>query len=218
MKTIVKNKVFRQKRGETILEVIIALFVIVLGSGAATVLIVSAIQANTFSKDNLVALNLAVESVEAMRNIRDSNWLKYSYDKDACWNLKPGVVLAGILCDTNVDNLIPQGPRSINLSPGSGYWWDLSNTIVNPLNLSDTSAGYLASNESYRLGYNADGVFVPNSVAPEPSKFYRMVNIDYGGSPPQSATNMRITTLVQWKTGNTVHQVELQSYLTNYQN
>ena len=71
-----------KRKAETLLEVIIAIFVVALGTTTASTLIISAIQANTFSKDNLVALNLAVEGIEAVRNIRDTNWLKFGFDKE----------------------------------------------------------------------------------------------------------------------------------------
>jgi len=77
------------RRAESLVEVIISIFIVAMGSGVATSLIISALQSNSFSRDNLIATNLAVEGIEAMRAIRDANWLKFSSDKEKCWDMRP---------------------------------------------------------------------------------------------------------------------------------
>lgn len=67
-------------------EVIISIFIIGLAASVATGMIVMAISANRVSKNRMIATNLAREGIEAVRNIRDSNWLQYSSNKDECWN------------------------------------------------------------------------------------------------------------------------------------
>lgn len=63
------------KNGFTLLEVIIAITVITAGLAGALVLIGHSIASATAVRDRLVAVNLAQEGVEVVRNIRDSNWL-----------------------------------------------------------------------------------------------------------------------------------------------
>lgn len=227
------------KKGESLVEVIIAIFVVALGSGVATSLIVSALQANQFSRDNLVALNLAVEGVEAIRAIRDADWVKFSYDKPGCWNMRPEVsdcqsspapIAAG---NYTVD---------LDLTPNK-YGWNLpSPPIGAALNL-DSPAG----NDSYRLGYydinisvDSDGLgginddhdvlatkgipSLPMGVASSgDSPYYRMINVSYasGGtcdtSTGENCEEMDVTSTVQWRSQAVTHKVVISGKLTDYQ-
>ena len=78
IKKLLKLVGSKKSRGETLLEVIVALLVLTIGSASATSLIVTSIRANQFNKDSLIALNLAQEGIEYMRNLRDTNWIKFS--------------------------------------------------------------------------------------------------------------------------------------------
>lgn len=229
-----------QKPAESLVEVVIAVFVVALGSGAATSLIINAIQANSFSKDSLVALNLAVEGIEAMRDIRDTNWIKFGYDKANCWNVLPGSVSAPGFDCTAAANKIGVGAAStyysVDLNP-TNYSWSLPTKIDNAL---DLSTPLLATNDRYRLGFvdlNGTGdkdiyvtaPFITSTVLPTvgfagsssgDSKFYRMIEISYDGSgDPATAPLpdvMNVTSTVQWLQ-NGVHTVELSISLSNYQ-
>ncbi|MBI2463363.1 hypothetical protein HYV57_00200 [Candidatus Peregrinibacteria bacterium] len=74
------------KSGISLLEVIIAVFIVVIAAIAATAIITSSFQINRISKNKMIAANLAREGIEGVRNIRDSNWLRYSSIRDECWN------------------------------------------------------------------------------------------------------------------------------------
>ncbi len=41
------------------------------------------------AKNRIIAINIAREGVEAMRNIRDTNWLKFQSRRRQCWNNLP---------------------------------------------------------------------------------------------------------------------------------
>ncbi len=41
------------------------------------------------AKNRVVAVNIAREGIEAMRNIRDTNWLKFATKRRQCWNFAP---------------------------------------------------------------------------------------------------------------------------------
>ncbi len=228
-----KNITFVRKRsGETILEVIMALFIVATGSATATTLIVNSLQSNAFSRDNLMALNLAVEGLESVRNVRDGNWLKFGYDKTNCWNMMPSVDGApATVCAA--DDLIPAGNYAASLDT-STMAWNLTAVATAAMDLSSATV----NNDPYRLylldldsDVDSDGdgdktndrdLYVDDSAkgaASPASSFYRMITIGYPtgtASPPEGATEMTITCLVQWKT-NTVHQVKMQTRLTNYQ-
>jgi len=74
------------KRGFTIVEVIIAIFVIlvgILGAFSATRQIISYI---SFSNSKLSATYLAQEGIEIVRNIRDTNWLEGENWDNGLWS------------------------------------------------------------------------------------------------------------------------------------
>lgn len=225
----------KQKRAETLVEVIMAIFIILIGSGAATVLIVSSMQANTFNKDNLVGMNLAVEGMEAVRIIRDTNWIKFSYDKANCWNMHPDTTVGDNCLDPN--NIIAADNYTINLNP-TNYSWTLTSEGI-PLDLKNLDA---ASNENYRMVFidtddgfdsNSNGVLTDDTdlmvskeganlaftqaLMPETgqTRFYRMITISYPNAPDMDIMN--VESLVQWRTSSAVvHQVKLSSSLTNF--
>lgn len=220
------------KKGESLVEVIMAIFVVAMGSAVATSLIISALQSNQFSRDNLIALNLAVEGIEAMRAIRDSNWLKYSYDKPNCWNLFPDPSV--ITCNDPAAKPIPADKYTVDLS-NSQYGWSLTAVGGSGLDLSVPMG-----NDNYRLKYydvdiskDSDGDGFPtkdkdllasvNSTLPsggtalDVSRFYRMVELSYPGCVTSPCEDMDIVSKVQWISQGVVHQVVLNSKLTNYQ-
>lgn len=63
------------QQGQTIIEAVVATFMIVVALGATLSLAVIAIRTARDSRDKVVATNLAREAVEAVRALRDTNWL-----------------------------------------------------------------------------------------------------------------------------------------------
>ena len=83
------RSIFRHTKGETILETMIAMTILSLGITMTTTIIASSLRNINASKNRVIAVNIAREGIEAMRNIRDTNWLKYSSKKRDCWNHNP---------------------------------------------------------------------------------------------------------------------------------
>ena len=69
------------KRGFTILEVIVAIFVLTVAVGGSFVLIQQTLIAASLAQSKLAAHYLAQEGIEIVRNIRDTNWLKQRSDE-----------------------------------------------------------------------------------------------------------------------------------------
>jgi type II secretory pathway pseudopilin PulG len=66
----------RNRPGQTLLELVIAMGVILTSVTAATTLIISTITAGRLGQSNVEAANFAREGIEIVRSIRDSNLLK----------------------------------------------------------------------------------------------------------------------------------------------
>ncbi|MDD5342629.1 MAG: prepilin-type N-terminal cleavage/methylation domain-containing protein [Patescibacteria group bacterium] len=74
------------QKGFSLLEVVVAIFVIMVGLVAGLVLIYSSTKAAGSSKSELLASNLAREVIEVVRNERDSNWLEIDSGVDVEWD------------------------------------------------------------------------------------------------------------------------------------
>ncbi len=73
-------------RGETIIEIIIVLIIIVLTLTSSFKIISLSFRHTKITKDRIIAINLAREGMEAVRYIRDYNWLFYGSKQRICWN------------------------------------------------------------------------------------------------------------------------------------
>ena len=61
-------------RGFTLIETLVALVLITIATGPVLILATSSVNIASRIEHNLIASNLAQEGVEAIRNIRDTNW------------------------------------------------------------------------------------------------------------------------------------------------
>jgi Tfp pilus assembly protein PilV len=238
-----KDNLRKYKKGETILEVLIALVVITIGAATATSLIITAIKANLFNKDSLVAINLAQEGIEYMRNIRDTNWIKFSANTQGCWNTKPGsatcsaanlIAQAAGTSGYALGNTLSTTATGIKLDLSNGVagaeadyllkYFDL-NTLVNSDGINKNDIGGKPATED---DYDFIGSFYDALVRIDNSKFYRSIEVDYkniGATAPWAVTPavspatadmMVVTSTVQWADGAAIHQVKLSSALSRY--
>lgn len=245
-KQSIKNWFGKKSPGETLLEVIVALLVISMGAATATGLIITAVRANVFNKDSLIALNLAQEGLEYMRNLRDSDWLAYSADTQHCWNM---VSSSGACVSPYTTNVIVEANPANATSKGFALGAYLTAAIAYPLDLSPSgfaeSAGYLisywdtdptVSSDPPDINTINDKDIMASVNSPlatgwtqgVATKYYRSIETQYytiGASPdwpltaaasPQLADMMIVTSRVQWLDGTTVNQVSLSSALARY--
>lgn len=64
-----------RQRGFTLLESMVAIAVFTVGVSTAVFVITQAISVGSRTRDRVVAVHLAQEGIEVVRNIRDRNWL-----------------------------------------------------------------------------------------------------------------------------------------------
>ncbi|MFZ5982654.1 MAG: type IV pilus modification PilV family protein [Patescibacteria group bacterium] len=70
-----KKKTFQKKKGFSLIEVMLATFLVTTGLVAVMALLSVGVRETSNSKEQLVASFLAQEGVELARNQRDTNWL-----------------------------------------------------------------------------------------------------------------------------------------------
>ena len=74
-----------RNRGDTILEVVVAMVILSSILISTFSILNRALETNIDVKNRIIALNIAREGFEGVRNLRDTNWLKYSGDRRAKW-------------------------------------------------------------------------------------------------------------------------------------
>ncbi len=76
--------------GQTMIETLAALFILVMGVSAAAGLAIYAFNSSSLILEQIVATGLAREGIEAVRNMRDSNWLAESVSVNGCFDFVDG--------------------------------------------------------------------------------------------------------------------------------
>lgn len=76
----------RSVPAESIIESIIAITVIVIGTAAALSMLRTSVDGNELLGEKEQAIHLALEGLDAVKNIRDSNYLLHADSADSCWN------------------------------------------------------------------------------------------------------------------------------------
>jgi len=75
-----------RKDGFTLIELIVAVFVVTLGAGAAFMVINQGMALSSISSSQFAAAYLSQEGVENIRNIRDGNWLEQRTNPLTAWD------------------------------------------------------------------------------------------------------------------------------------
>ncbi len=74
MLKIREKKLKKKKRGFSMLEAVISVFVVAIGLTATMSLVSNGLKHSLDSRDQVIAAQLAQEGIELVRNIRDNNW------------------------------------------------------------------------------------------------------------------------------------------------
>jgi len=215
-------------KGETLAETIIALSVLAIAITMASTVILNSMRNLSNSKQRVIAVNLAREGIEAVRSIRDSNWLLYSSSRRQCWNHDPssGVCNGGtpILPGTYiVYKHAPEGGWRLQLAdeaPGidSGSPPDgipdndldlipLSLVDIDPSTDSDgedpDESGDGLDDDTDMYNHMLAGVTDPYGIEATTTPFSRYVVIEYlenqpGGDSSITPPNDAINTVTEW--------------------
>jgi len=229
------------KKGETLLEVLLALTILTIASLASTNMIVTSLQANTFNKDTLIALNLAQEGVEYMRNLRDTNWLRFSADTQHCWLVKPSASTcspANLLqpAPTNYGYALGDQLSTVVYNPGADLtdgvgqdsFFQLKYFDLDPTINSDNIGNKTDDKDYIGSFYTGAGVTESGST-----KYYRSIQLEFRAysplpmppslSPwptvaalPPVADIMIVRSIVQWHEATITHTITLSTSLSRY--
>lgn len=152
--------------------------------------------ARTFQIQSLIAGNLAAQGLEAVRSVRNVNWIKYREDPKKCWMNMP---------QTNIcspDNAIRSGNFSLHGTNDINEW-ELAAAVApqeTELNLNTDNK----INESYLVKDSP-------AAAESGTDFYRMIEIKY-----ESDEEVTVISTVRWNTFFGVQASRLATTLTNH--
>lgn len=76
----------KNKAGQTLIETLVAIFMLVMGVTAAIGLAIYAFNSSSTVTKQIIATGLAREGVEAVKNMRDTNWLKDALTINGCYD------------------------------------------------------------------------------------------------------------------------------------
>lgn len=200
-----KNKFLKSHSGETLIEVMIAISVLVLVMVPAAELNIKATRNNAYNRDHLVAENLATEGLEIMRGIRDTNLLRFIAKENLCWNTKPDFKDKDMDKCEEEGNLIKNGSYIIKEdigSPDIELIWKALDSLPDDFSPSDDS--------EYRLKLDSSTKIYSHDIG-DPTNFYREVYIDYS----TSKKTMFISSRVFFKNGAKIKKITRITALTS---
>lgn len=208
--------------GQSLIETVAALFILVTTLFVALGLAVQNSRTNDNANKQILGTALAREGVEAIKNIRDTNWLRGVLEDCA------DIMGAGQSCYRNWLRM-PDGSGSIiGSEDGINY--------VLQLDKDDPERGWeLVADESfssYALAKDAEGYFTVDCTS-NCSGFYRAISVyhdfDYGGLRPSNPVRVFVISTVWWQNQKCPRtedpaslpsgcKVVLEQWLTNWRN
>jgi type II secretory pathway pseudopilin PulG len=93
-----QNSKTENQSGQTLIETIAAIAILVSALSSAVGLAIYSMRDNERAKAQIIAMNLAREGVEAVRNMRDTNWLLASVSNDNNFKLQSCPDAGGKMC------------------------------------------------------------------------------------------------------------------------
>jgi type II secretory pathway pseudopilin PulG len=196
------------------IETLVAITVIVMATVSALSMMRTAISGNQIIEDKVIAMNLAMEGIDAVRNIRDTNYLRFYSDADECWDKINAPVGSDCTSKTSISNGDYYLIRNIYDAP-------LFEWVLRPVTLD--IHGNL---DLYEFTFDSDGDGIRDSeanlyaqtVVPAPAgftsveraKFRRILTVDLA-----SDTTFQVTSTVTWETGGIEKNISLTGVIAN---
>ncbi|MFH1375367.1 MAG: prepilin-type N-terminal cleavage/methylation domain-containing protein [Patescibacteria group bacterium] len=214
----------KSRRGETLVEVLVSLMLLVVGSLGAVRLFGMAAINNELTKERVIATNLAREGLEAVRSVRDTNWLRFAGERRKCWNN----IEAAQCLDDNGDS-VPNQPithkQQYRAEFEANFRWKLvpvgtDEVFVDRLNLQN---GINGKDADYRLKLDANNLY--SHTGATDTFYFREIYTEYLNdtataesiaSPQESSNVLRVTSRVEWYDRGKFSDVTLSTIITDH--
>ncbi len=205
--------------GTSIVEALVVMVMISIGLSWLFGIFSESQKLSTSTEYRIQAIQIAREWIEAVGNIRDTNWLLFAADYNNCWNTRS--YNNNCFWDTS-DTHNMQHESSYILERDTSNRWVLTWAILRE------SRGFTESDyrNTYRVYRDSDGFFVQSSGDSFRPIFTREIRIDYiddtnwDGDINSNDEKLRATSIVQWSdpSSSIPKKIELQMELTNWKN
>jgi len=215
-----------KQTGQTLVETMVAVFIMVMGITAALGLANYSLNASTSIRKQIIGIGLGREGLEAIKNMRDTNWLNGNLMSN-CYYFSPPSATGGscyrdwLNVNTGYNFQLGSGSRTYTLAfdgttnSTNGFW------ILNS-----------PSGNNWALDNSTDpnhGMYVSNGAATGTSGFYRKITITADTTAPFDKIDLPrllVTSQVWWTDKNCPASpnwpgpnkcsIQLQTYLTNW--
>lgn len=223
----IKIAFITDQQGQTLIETLVAIFILITGLVSALSLAIYSFKHTDSSSKQIVATALARQGVEAVKNMRDTNWLNDNLADCSSYFSQPSgsqyCYKNWLGSNSSGNNFYALGSSSAG-SNGINYTADYD-SLNNSWSLN-------ASPSSYALYYDKNTGNYSSNSSGLPTIYSRMVNIVQDFTAPFNITDnprLIVTATVWWHDGscpsttnpNTLPpscKVVLVNYLTNWRN
>ncbi|MCT4617376.1 MAG: prepilin-type N-terminal cleavage/methylation domain-containing protein [Candidatus Gracilibacteria bacterium] len=196
--------------GFSIIEILVGIFIFTLGLLSVYLMLHSSVRMNDYSRHEIIAANLARESLDLVKNIRDTN-----FSEQTAWNLiNPNNYLGDkfeLETYYKIENNFDDSVFAVKTSK-IDYFAEGKNEVNSKMK---DYRLYLDDKDRY--------IYENNSINNKPTEFYKYIKIekadytDENGDLVEIDENeaLRVISKVIWTT-NGYHEVELRTIITNW--
>lgn len=196
------NNTTKQQKGFTLIETLVAIFILTLSIGALLSLASGGFYSVRYSRNQIVATNLLQESIEYIRNSRDT-----SFQQALLWNDWQANILS-------VDTLgNPTGTGVDGCFSNDGCYVDpyTSGAKIKQCIGDCPNVLYYPSNAFY--GYETTYPFPPSILPTFETSFIRTIKIRTSDKSPDQ---LIVTATVSWLNGSTPRSIVQDTLITNW--
>lgn len=207
----------KKHRGETLVEILAAVFVLAITATATTSLIVNSSRTSYNIRRTFQARYLAREAFDMLRMIRDTNWIRFS-DKN-CWNIK----FDAKTCSQQNPESIQDGNYALVMNTAQDMYMRLA-----PVSNADGDLFEFCKNSTGPL-QNPYKIY--ENKTDDPNNAYNGVMFGTDGVPPADSIPafcrritltksdldaIKVDVTIAWKVGSQPQEETYSSYLMNY--
>ncbi|MDD2907199.1 MAG: hypothetical protein PHH98_01025 [Candidatus Gracilibacteria bacterium] len=204
----------KSKIATTIVEAMVVTLIIVMGLTGVYKIYSESIKLTDSVETKIQAIQIAKEGLEAMTNIRDTNWLLFSSDKKNCWKtFNYDISCIGNAGFTN--NILNNGNYKIYRDIDNR--WFIEEDLLGAAGNNYATALYKSF---YGVGIDSNGLYTQSGATSILKNNYtRQIKTKYT-TPPGGVLGdgLEIESIVRWvdSTSTKVREVKLKTVLTNY--
>jgi len=197
---------FLTKKATSIIEAMVILFIVTSWVVWMFLVFWKSQKLSESTSNKIQAIQIAREWIEAVKNIRDTNWILFSSDVSNCWNIDN--YNNTCVWNNSTTNDISAWSYKIYQNSSDNKWY------LSKKNTSETEYKKSDYRNEMKVWLDSNWFFTQTGTMTEIKPiFTREIKISY-----LSTSKMQIISLVQWKdlASDIPHKVEFKSILTNW--